>query len=205
MVGKWMQPFIAGLGVCLAMVQWLAPGQPVDSDLAVEGHGGSHNNDAKDPIPDLVTAKADVAALVTALGINTADIAAAEAAITALQAVVPPIGTIVLWSGSVASIPAHWQLCDGSNGTPNLKDVFVYGAGGTKNPGDVGGAVSASVGHDNNHSTSTDTLAVGTLITVPGGGALSPGTIGHTHTAHSNHTIPTLPPYYALAYIMRVS
>jgi hypothetical protein len=51
-----------------------------------------------------------------------------------------PAGLIMLWSGSAASIPAGWALCDGQNGTPNLADRFVIGAGGTREPGDTGGA-----------------------------------------------------------------
>ena len=38
-------------------------------------------------------------------------------------------GMIMLWSGSIGSIPAGWYLCDGTNGTPNLKDSFIVGAG----------------------------------------------------------------------------
>ena len=39
-----------------------------------------------------------------------------------------PIGTIVLWFGSIATIPSGWALCDGGNGTPDLMDKFVVGA-----------------------------------------------------------------------------
>ena len=39
-----------------------------------------------------------------------------------------PVGGIVMWSGTVATIPAGWQLCDGTNGTPDLRDRFVIGA-----------------------------------------------------------------------------
>ena len=56
-----------------------------------------------------------------------------------------PIGGIIKWSGSVASIPVTWQLCDGTNGTPDLRDSFVVGAsdiGGTFQVGDTGGATS---------------------------------------------------------------
>jgi microcystin-dependent protein len=35
----------------------------------------------------------------------------------------------LIWSGSVATIPAGFQLCDGTNGTPDLRSRFVYGAG----------------------------------------------------------------------------
>lgn len=49
-------------------------------------------------------------------------------------------GMIVLWSGSVASIPAGWALCDGTNGTPNLADRFVVAAGRAYAPWATGGA-----------------------------------------------------------------
>jgi hypothetical protein len=39
-----------------------------------------------------------------------------------------PIGGIIMWSGTVASIPTSWALCDGNNGTPDLRDKFVVGA-----------------------------------------------------------------------------
>ena len=38
-------------------------------------------------------------------------------------------GTIVIWSGTIANIPTGWQLCDGTNGSPDLRDKFVVGAG----------------------------------------------------------------------------
>jgi len=44
---------------------------------------------------------------------------------------------IVIWSGAIVDIPAGWALCDSNNGTPNLTDKFVIGAGTTFNPGDT--------------------------------------------------------------------
>ena len=38
-------------------------------------------------------------------------------------------GSIVIWSGTIANIPTGWQLCDGTNGSPDLRDKFVVGAG----------------------------------------------------------------------------
>ncbi len=38
-----------------------------------------------------------------------------------------PIGGIIMWSGTTA--PDGWALCDGTNGTPNLKGRFIVGAG----------------------------------------------------------------------------
>ena len=39
-----------------------------------------------------------------------------------------PTGVIVMWSGAIADIPTGWTLCDGSNGSPDLRDRFVVGA-----------------------------------------------------------------------------
>lgn len=50
-------------------------------------------------------------------------------------------GHIVLWSKAIALIPIGWQLCDGTNGTPDLRDKFVVGAGDTYDPDDTGGNV----------------------------------------------------------------
>lgn len=49
-----------------------------------------------------------------------------------------PVGTISMWVGSVGDIPAGWHLCDGTNGTPDLRDRFVVGAGNKYNPGSTG-------------------------------------------------------------------
>lgn len=51
-----------------------------------------------------------------------------------------PSGCIAIWSGSVSSIPSGWRLCDGNNGTPDLRNRFVVGVGSTFTPkGSVGG------------------------------------------------------------------
>ena len=39
-----------------------------------------------------------------------------------------PSNTVMMWWGSIANIPAGWLLCDGSNGTPDLRDKFPIGA-----------------------------------------------------------------------------
>jgi hypothetical protein len=65
-----------------------------------------------------------------------------------------PSGLITMWSGSTSNIPAGWVLCNGSNGTPNLRDRFVVGAGGRWNPGNTGGQANASV-ISHNHSASS--------------------------------------------------
>ena len=50
-----------------------------------------------------------------------------------------PGGIISLWYGDIGKIPSGWFLCDGTNGTPDLRDRFVIGAGGAHVPGGMGG------------------------------------------------------------------
>ena len=134
-----------------------------------------------------------------------------------------PSGAILLWSGSIGSIPSGWLLCDGTSGTPNLRDRFVVGAGSTYAVAATGGSADAVVvshthtitdpGHT--HATTPTTPLVGTVAGGhPGGAAPNPGTPSNLsiNTASTGITIDTagvsgtnanLPPYYALAYIMK--
>jgi hypothetical protein len=59
-----------------------------------------------------------------------------------------PSGMIMLWSGSVASIPAGWVICDGTLGTPDLRDRFIVGAGNTYAVSATGGAIGLSTTTD---------------------------------------------------------
>jgi microcystin-dependent protein len=96
-----------------------------------------------------------------------------------------PTGMIVLWSGSVASIPAGWALCNGANGTPDLRDRFVVGAGSTYAVAATGGA-------------STVTLAVANLPAHTHTFSATTGSAGsHSHTgttasagAHTHGGVP---------------
>ncbi|HBI50258.1 MAG TPA: hypothetical protein DDY21_00190 [Candidatus Moranbacteria bacterium] len=55
-----------------------------------------------------------------------------------------PKGGIILWSGTIATIPAHYSFCNGSNGTIDLRNKFALCAGqdsgGTYDTADTGGA-----------------------------------------------------------------
>lgn len=51
-----------------------------------------------------------------------------------------PNNTIAFWSGQINTIPTGWQLCDGTNGTPDLRDKFLVGAGSTYSIGNTGGS-----------------------------------------------------------------
>ena len=63
-----------------------------------------------------------------------------------------PVGGIIMWSGTIAAAEAltNWKICDGQNGTPDLRDKFVLGvgssvAGSTANKGDTGGSNSITL------------------------------------------------------------
>src|SRR5690554_5897142 len=58
---------------------------------------------------------------------------------------VVPTGGIILWSGPIANIPAGWALCNGDNGTPDLRNRFIVGAGSTYSVGDTGGTDSVTL------------------------------------------------------------
>lgn len=108
-----------------------------------------------------------------------------------------PVGTIMPWSGAIVDIPSGWFLCDGNNGTPDLRNRFLVGAGGTYAPGATGG----SAGH--NHDLTTD----GHVHTIPGGldinfaGGRGTTSLPQTDTATTNPT-DSRPSYYALALVM---
>lgn len=55
-----------------------------------------------------------------------------------------PVGTILLWAGTLGNVPSGWQVCDGTNGTPDLRGQFVRGAGGSFAFGATGGATNAT-------------------------------------------------------------
>lgn len=121
-----------------------------------------------------------------------------------------PVGTIVIWSGSVESIPENWHLCDGTEGTPDLRQRFVYGAGGNYNVGVFGGAetVTLAVAHMPTHSHTVNGQYGGSVATSSTtyfrkntGGTSSSITTSSTGsgTAHNN-----MPPFYVLCYIMKI-
>ena len=134
-------------------------------------------------------------------------------------------GMIILWSGSVVSIPAGWLLCNGASSTPDLRDRFVVGAGSTYAVDATGGSATASLPSHTHTATVTDPGHAHTSAAGPGPGSpnLDPVsaitqqlasvgvTTGATTTgitvANSTEGVdPTdanLPPYYALCYIMK--
>jgi hypothetical protein len=130
-----------------------------------------------------------------------------------------PVGGIILWSGSIVSIPTHWQICDGTNGTPDLRDRFVVGAGSSYPVAGSGGSLATTLNgsHDHGAATGGHTLIA---AEIPGGNfsggagsslvyqtATPAATAAHTHpiSADGSHAHTATPPYFALAYIQRIS
>jgi microcystin-dependent protein len=119
-----------------------------------------------------------------------------------VQRTAVPSGAIAVWSGAIASIPPGWFLCNGSNGTPDLRNLFVAGAGGLYEVGTVDGEDSVNLtvsqipshGHsvtatfeaagDHNHTVNINSVSNHTHSTSAlrsgGGVQVAPGTPGVT-------------------------
>ena len=65
------------------------------------------------------------------------------ATITGLVTV--PVGSVVMFNAAFATIPSNWQLCDGTNGTPDMTNQFVYGTNTEGELLDSGGSADAVV------------------------------------------------------------
>lgn len=85
-----------------------------------------------------------------------------------------PRGIITMWSGATNAVPSGWALCDGNNGTPNLKDRFIVGAGQSYGVGNTGGNWT--------QTPSVWTNAAGTGIQVAGTAITEAQMPWHTHS-----------------------
>jgi len=142
-----------------------------------------------------------------------------------------PIGAILMWSGQAVQqdsnlnptngVPVGWAICDGTNGTPDLRSRFIVGAQGTNqvagtdltgyNTGDMGGEEfhQLTVPEMPSHTHGYSDVWVSSDATYSGGGGGFGG--GGTTNAtggdptNNNATLPhnNMPPFYALAYIMK--
>lgn len=141
-----------------------------------------------------------------------------------------PTGMILLWSGAIGSIPSGYYLCDGNNGTPDLRDRFVVGAGNTYAVNATGGstdaivvahthtATSTSTVTDPGHNHTYDGIRQSSPFNAGGNAVFAPNPNATTGTSTTGITVATsttnastgtsgtganLPPYFALCYIMK--
>lgn len=119
-----------------------------------------------------------------------------------------PVGFIGIWSGAIADIPVGWALCDGIDGRPNLINAFVLGAGGSYAVGSVGGEAEHQLSISElpkfkpkfRHGKSKrGTTGTEELIDKFSNNFITEGDEIGGDQAHNN-----MPPYYALAYIIKL-
>ncbi|MCK5562492.1 MAG: hypothetical protein KAJ51_17965 [Thermoplasmata archaeon] len=158
-----------------------------------------------------------------------------------------PIGSIILWSGTIdgngnpiigGSSDTNWHICDGTQGTPDLRNRFVVGSGGSYATGNTGGANGVTLtenqipGHTHTFSGSTSSDGahnhryydkwpsvdsaehngkhVGsedcwdTQRTTSSAGDHSHSFSGTTASTGGDGSHENRPPYYALAFIMKI-
>jgi len=148
-----------------------------------------------------------------------------------------PEGVIVFFNGDPGNLDDKWTLCDGTNGTPDLRDRFVRGVVQDVDLGVTGGenevtltesempthdhGGSGSVEDTHNHTIQYTKKTNNPQISPDGSFARVPGTtttdkISGSAGAHSHADVTSSivgagqphenrPPYYALAYIMKVA
>ena len=105
---------------------------------------------------------------------------------TPRQPSIPP-GTIVMWAGPADEIPRGWAVCDGSGGTPDLRDRFIVGAGAHYEAGQTGGVEETIHDHEILNHPARQLAA------------------GNDYTALTNAAAnDNRPPYYAITFIMRL-
>ncbi len=130
-----------------------------------------------------------------------------------------PLGGIIMWSGSKGNVPDGWKLCDGTDGTPDLRNRFILGAESVNNTGATGGAseIKLSVdnlpshrheyfgddqlqGKDGNTTTEVSRQCSGYDATSKNAGDSRVYWSGKTG---GDKSFSIMPPYYKLAFIMR--
>ena len=139
-----------------------------------------------------------------------------------------PSGGIIMWSGTIATIPSGWYLCNGSNGTPDLRDKFIIGAnadsggaaktnvtgsytqtGGTKDAIVVSHTHTATVTDPGHSHTSTVLSGInananpGVQVGSGNTGTATTGISVAISTTGSSGTDQNVPPYYALAVMQK--
>lgn len=109
-------------------------------------------------------------------------------------------GMIMLWHGEAGTIPPGFAVCDGTNGTPNLRNKFIVGAGDTYAVNDTGGALT----HTHPFTSNGHFHTLGPEPTFLGTGAYRDKVTDSKTDSGTTDAGNSLPPYHALLYIMYV-
>lgn len=125
-----------------------------------------------------------------------------------------PSGGIIIWSGASDAVPSGWALCDGANGTPDLRDRFVVGAGSTYAVGAKGGEAVHTLTENEMPSHFHELGGERCVAEVYNTETNGPVWLANddppdapdpkTHYTGGNQPHNNLPPYYALCYIMKL-
>jgi len=125
-----------------------------------------------------------------------------------------PRGAIIMWAGSIGDIPSGWALCDGTNGTPDLRGRFIVGY----DSGDTDYDVIGSTGGEKRHTLTIDEMPrhrhslqfqagdteVNYYIRRSGEGSFVSNTPAPMSYTGGDQPHENRPPYYVLAYIMKL-
>lgn len=118
-----------------------------------------------------------------------------------------PTGGIIIWTGT--EVPDGWALCDGTNGTPDLRGRFVLGESTDHEIGETGGSEEVTLTFeqmpDHRHTIavigiSTTEQTSSSYKSIKAGGSQT----GNTNLSGNSKPHPNMPPYYVLAYIMKL-
>lgn len=111
-----------------------------------------------------------------------------------------PAGSIIMWSGALGNIPVGWQLCDGSNGTPDMRGRFPVGY-------NAGAADYNTIGNQGGAQTPTTSSAGAHTHSCSSGNANPYGAGGYCTGIQSagahTHTVDVRPPYKVVAFICK--
>lgn len=174
----------------------------------------SENSDSIVPTQKAIKTYVDTAQKAVETYVDTAQ-KAVETAQKALETYVDTVakgvvlkGMILMWSGKAEEIPTGWALCDGNNGTPNLTDKFIVGAGKGYAVGATGGADTVTLGIEQ-IPAHTHLYYTSFSHSVQSGRDTDcirwDGFRQHdTTSTGGNQPHENRPPYYALAFIMKL-
>ena len=114
----------------------------------------------------------------------------------------------------MSDIPSGRYLCDGTNGTPDLRDRFLTGVGSSYKLGDIGGenfhkiTIDEMPKHNHSYVLDSEGVRIGGNAVADAPGRANPfmGRYSDLSTAYAGGDQPheNRPPYYAVYYIMRV-